>query len=337
MRRKTYLEFLRIAACFLVIVNHTNSSIFLGISPSPTWFCSVTYFFICKIAVPLFLFMMGALLLGREDPPKKTAERVIRISIVLAAGSFCYYVYFTWRNGTAFSIWGFLWNLPQASITNSYWYLYLYLALLCLLPILQRLVKALDKRRLEYLLFLSLGVLGTAPLIPAFELSPFFAAGLVGPYIGQVLLGYYIERYVPMTKKVFLLCSSAFVLLIAFQVGGTFLLYQRDPSSYLALDNRTLITITGSAACFYVCVKYFFLKYPPHPAIGHGVCRLGALTFGIYLLADMAMVQFEPLYSMLQGYMHPLAAVGLWELFLFGVCALITAGLRLVPALRKWI
>ncbi len=69
--RKAYIEFLRILACFLVIVNHTAHSIFLLINPSLTWFSSLTWFFISKIAVPIFLFISGALLLKKQDMPRK--------------------------------------------------------------------------------------------------------------------------------------------------------------------------------------------------------------------------------------------------------------------------
>lgn len=339
--QKTYIEFLRIAAAFLVIVNHTNNLVYRNIAPSPTWLCSLTYFFVCKVAVPLFLFIMGALLLGKEDTPKKSAERLLRIFAVFAAGSLIYYVYYHHQNGWPLSVKEFLLSLPRSQATNAFWYLYLYLALLCVLPILQRLAKSLTRRQLEYLLFLSLGVLGTAPLIsiffPSFALSGYFTAGLIGPYIGQVLLGYYIERYVPMTKPVFLGALCSFVLLIAFQVGGAFLLYQRDPSAYYALDDRTLITITGAAACFYICVKYLFLTCPPRPCLERAVCRLGRLTFGAYLLGDMVITQSLPLYSALSGHMHPMAAMVLWEALIFTACSLLTAGLRLVPFLRKWL
>ncbi|MDE6107380.1 MAG: hypothetical protein K2F83_01730, partial [Oscillospiraceae bacterium] len=57
--RLCYIEFIRIAACFLVYVNHTNSDIFYNRTPSLTWFLSLTYFFISKIAMPLFLLIMG--------------------------------------------------------------------------------------------------------------------------------------------------------------------------------------------------------------------------------------------------------------------------------------
>lgn len=338
--KKTYIEFLRIAAAFLVIVNHTNSAIFLSLDPCLTWFCSLTYFFICKIAVPVFLFIMGALLLGKEDAPEKSKERLLRVSAVFLAGSLCYYVYYSHRNGTPFSLREFLLNLPKSPATNAFWYLYLYLALLCMLPILQKLSQALDRRRLEYLLFLSLGVCGTAPLIsvfyPDFALYYNFTAGLTGAYIGQVLLGYYIEEYVPMTRKVFWTCLCGFVLSIAFQTAGTFLLCQQSPHNYV-LDNRTLITITASAACFYVCVKYLFTVHPPGPALERAVRRLGALTFGIYLLGDLMISLSARVHAALQGRVHVLAAMVLWELFIFAACALAAAALRLVPFLRKWL
>ena len=339
--KKIYIEFLRIVAAFLVIVNHTNSRIFLSLDPSPTWLCSLTYFFISKLAVPLFLFIMGALLLGKEDSPKKTRARLLRVFAVFFVGSLCYYIYYAQRSGAPLSVRKFLLDLPRVQSTNAFWYLYLYLALLCMLPILQTLTKALSTQQMKYLLFFSVGVLGTAPLIsaffPDFQLSGYFTAGLIGPYIGQVLLGYFLERNIPLKKIVFWSALCSFILMIAFQVGGTFLLYQRDPSSYKALDNRILITTTASASAFYICVKYLFVRHTPRSWLAKAICRLGSLTFGIYLLADMVLRQSEPLYTMLSGYMHPLAAMVLWEVFIFAVCALVTAGLRLIPFLRKWL
>lgn len=273
-------------------------------------------------------------MLNKEDSPKKIMQRITRILVVLVVGSFCYYVYYAWYRGTPFSIKEFLINLPRTQVTTAYWYLYLYLGLLFLLPILQRLVKTLNKRSLEYLLFLSIGILGTAPLI---KLSPLFISGLIGVYIGQVLLGYYIERYLPLTKKVFWICFFSFIFLITIQVAGTFLLYLQNPTSFLKLDDRTLITITLTAACFYICVKYIFAHHPPKPKLEKVICRIGSLTFGIYLLLDMAIVQTLSIYISLKGIMHPFAAIVLWELIIFVICAIITAVLRLVPPLRKWI
>lgn len=324
-----------------MLVNHTVSPIFLDRAPSATWLCGILYFFVCKIAVPVFLLIMGALLLDKEDTPKRSAGRIVRILIVAVAGSVCYSFYYARQKGLEFNLKEFVQGFLKGPATNAFWYLYLYLALLCLLPVLQRLVKALSKRQLEYVLFLSLGVLGILPLIniffPSFQVSGYFTSALFGPYIGIVLMGYYIERYLPVTRKTFWCAFCGFVLLIAFQAVGTFLLYQRDSSAYLALDNRVLLTITGSSACFYICVRYIFTMYQLYPVLERIIHYLSDLTFGIYLLGDMMIAQTRPIHAALCQHSHVLLAMVLWELLIFTVCALITAGLRSIKPLRKWI
>ena len=339
--KKTYIEFLRIAAAFLVIVNHTNSHLLLSLGPSLTWFCSLTYFFICKVAVPLFLFIMGALLLGKEDTPKKTWARIYRILVVFVVSSLLYYIFLSRVNGTPLVLWRFLPALVKGPITDALWYFYLYLALLLMLPILQKLIKVLNKRHLQYLLFFSLVVTGTASLltifVPRLWLSDYFTVGLIGPYIGLVLLGYYLEEYVPMKRPVFWGAFAVFIALIAFQVGGSFYLYRRNPSFYLLLDDRTLITITAASAAFYICAKYLFTKHPPRPWLSNVICRFGRLTLGIYLLGDGVIYRTRFIFNALSGYIHPMAAMVLWELLVFAICALVTAALRLIPFLRKFL
>lgn len=338
---KPYIGFMRIAACFLVIVNHTNSQIFRERAPSETWLCSILYFFICKTAVPIFLFIMGALMLDREEPPKRLVMRIARILTVTAAGSVCYGFFYAQQKGEPFNIGEFLPKLLKGPATNAFWYLYLYLGLLCLLPILRRMAAALSKRQLEYVLFLSLGVLGVLPLIriffPEFRTYGYLTTALFSPYVGMVLLGHYIEQYVPNTKRSFWWGFCGFALLIAFQAAGTFLLYQRNPDSYMALDDRTLLTITGSSACLYICVRYVFTRYRPGPRLERIIHALSDLTFGAYLLGDMMIELSKPIHAVLREHCHVLIAMVLWEIIILIGCMCITAGLRLIPSLRKWL
>ncbi|MCM1150342.1 MAG: acyltransferase [Butyricicoccus sp.] len=336
--KKTYIEFLRIIACFFVIVNHTNSRIFKPLAPSPTWFCSVTAFLLSKTAVPLFLMIMGALLLDKEDSPKKTARRVGRIAAVLAVFSLAYRAYYAWHYHARFSLKEALELLPQTEATNTLWYLYLYLGLLLMLPLLQRFVKALDRGYTRYLLLISLGLPGAVPFIPDFRLNYYFQAALIGPYIGLVVLGYYVERYVPVTRRTFRCCFFGFVGLAAAQLALALAFYARDGAEfYRALEGSTLVTVTATAACVYVCVKYLYTARPAPERTERIVRALGALTFGIYLFGDMVINYTEPVYSALEGHMHALCAMVLWEALIFAIAALVTALLRRVPRVRKWI
>ena len=137
--RKLNWDILRIIACFLVIVNHTNSDVFLSMAPSLTWFASLTYFFLCKMAVPLFVMISGALLLKKEEDYKTFfVKRILKVGIVILLFSFVYYVIDVLKTGDAFSMMSFGAHIYKDAITNAYWYLYLYLGLLIMLPLLQK-------------------------------------------------------------------------------------------------------------------------------------------------------------------------------------------------------
>ena len=69
--RKIFIDILRILACFLVIVNHTNSQIFLSVTSvndgiGISYILSMAYFYFSKIAVPIFFMISGALLLNKD-------------------------------------------------------------------------------------------------------------------------------------------------------------------------------------------------------------------------------------------------------------------------------
>lgn len=83
-KRSYYLDFLKIIACFLVIVNHAGGHILInsGYTKGATLFYSVC-FSICKIAVPIFVMVTGALLLTKEQTYKSIGKRIFRILIPL--------------------------------------------------------------------------------------------------------------------------------------------------------------------------------------------------------------------------------------------------------------
>lgn len=336
--KKLHIEFLRIVAAFLVIVNHTNSQIFQSVPMSKTWMISISAFFLSKIAVPVFLMIMGALLLGRQDDPKAALRRITRIALVILLFSVPYYIY---QHRTAlpdmrisdFFITIYTWN-----ITNAFWYLYMYLGLLFLLPLLQKMAASFSKRDVEWLLALCLGVSGLLPMTRIFfgaAASSHFTSALFPAYIGMVFAGYYIERYVPNTRKSCLAALMLLAGLLAFEVLATRGLYLRNPKSYLQLDDRTLITITASAACAYIAARGLFAFVRIPPVVLKATAALGRLTFGIYLLSDLIRVLSYPFYSALSGKIHDLAAMLVWEILIFSCAAAVTALLKRIPGLRK--
>ena len=338
--RKTYIEVMRIIAAFFVIVNHTDSDVFLKMCEplSVTWFLSLTYFYISKIAVPVFFMIMGGLLLQKIDKPKKSVQRVVRMVAVTLIFSLVYYIKANWSAPENMSILEFLKKMFTFRATNAFWYIYAYIGLLILLPIMQRMAKAFSKNATLYFIAISMGILGLIPVLNIFfQISPhhYITDTFFPVHLGIVFMGYYIEKYMKIDKNMFFGAVLIFISLISFQVLFTYEFYLKDAQNYLQLDNWRYLTVTLSATCFYIIFKYFSTVVTFKESLSKVLCYLGSLTFGIYLLSDLMISLTRKMYSGFCYDMNTLLATVLWEVIIFAICGLITAVLKFIPGLKK--
>lgn len=90
--RKIYMDVLRIVAAFFVIFNHTGDKGFFLFSVTDNPFEYWLYLFLsilCKIAVPLFFMISGALLLSKNEPLYKLYyKRVLKYIVIILVFSF---------------------------------------------------------------------------------------------------------------------------------------------------------------------------------------------------------------------------------------------------------
>lgn len=110
------IELMRIIAAFFVIFNHTgNTGFFLFSLCDARNIQYWIYLFIsifCKISVPLFFMIAGALLLNRQSETIKKLwiHRVLHISFILAFWSFFYYMVAVKQGNEIFNVYHFLVN-----------------------------------------------------------------------------------------------------------------------------------------------------------------------------------------------------------------------------------
>ncbi len=339
-RKIEYLELLRIIASFFVIVNHTASGEFLAMQPDGRkWFFLVTYFFMSKTAVPVFLMISGVLLLRHVDEYRKNGARIIRIVLDIIIFSFIYYVRSWYVNGMSFDLIEFFKLIYQQKITNAYWYLYLYLGLLVMLPLLQRLASAMGRREYLYLIAISVVFLGVMPILIHYREGLLYNAGFSSVFLptlaGLLFLGYFLENHVEIKWQYVLISVIVIVCCLVFLVSATYAEYQRMPENYLFFDDRTHLTITAMAASLFYLARCF----------GH-VCRvrifwkivtwLGGCSFGIYLLSDFFLEVYAPLYQFqLLRHFHVITALLIYEGLIFLTGAAVTAVLRCIPAVKR--
>lgn len=293
-KRKSYLDALRIFACFLVIFNHLPGyELYQSAEGVSQWiYMFITMF--TRINVPLFFMISGTLLLSKEEPLEKILKhRVFRIAVVtVVSGTLLYIAYHPWDGG----IKEWLRQLIKGDVTFAYWYLYAYLGLLLMLPFMRKIAKGFGKQEFIYLLVLQVCICSVYPALSyiafrvtgtALPLCEFFSVPLVQiSAFFYPLMGYYLDRVLcveTLKKKQLLLLAAAAVLGILITSGFT---YAEGTVSGKFTENFVDLFTYLTSITVFILTKYLFVTKWNH--MRNGVVKvLGAvssLTFGIYLL-----------------------------------------------------
>lgn len=337
-KREVWLDALRFCAAFLVIVNHTNSGVFRALSPANgTWWLSVLWYSFSKIAVPVFVMVSGACLLGREDSWRKCFGRFARIIGTLAVFSLAYFILETRSLNPA----AFLRSLWTEQITDSFWYLYFYAGLMLMLPMLQRLSCAMHGGDLLYLTAMCLGFGSLWPfvehLVPALALPQHLDLPLFSTYIGLFFAGWWLRRMRAPSRRQQLCALAAIVLCMGLSVVLLRAGYTPGEKYWMFMDDRMhpgfLIVIASIAAM--VLVRGV-LNRPMGAKAQRIWAELGGCAFGVYLVQDWLIEQTESgIFLPLSTHLTAFPAVVLWELAVFAAALIIAWVLRRIPLIKK--
>jgi surface polysaccharide O-acyltransferase-like enzyme len=200
--RKLHLELLRAIAILLVVFNHTGTRGFLLFATTHDPLLYAAYLFLsiaCKVAVPLFFMVSGALLLQKQESLSTVCRRrIVRFVVVIVLFSLAQYAFTVYKSGPSFSIREFAGALYSSNVIVPYYFLYLYLAILVMLPFLRRMATGMPDREFLYLGALQVFLVG---FVPVFE----YLAGarplnldiaFVAMNIFFFLMGYFVEHRV---------------------------------------------------------------------------------------------------------------------------------------------
>lgn len=296
--KKIHLEILRVLCIVLVIFNHTAPDGFLAFIGETNGFLYLLKLFLsilCKIAVPVFFMISGALLLSREEPLRVLFfKRILRMVLVLVLVSVPYYI-MNAKDAPA-SVGGFFRTLFTSAATTSMWYLYAYIGFLIMLPFLRAIVRALKDREYLYLLFAHILFTVSFTVLDKFVFvqghNPDFSIAIIlESNIFYPLMGYYVENVMDksrLKKRNYWIAGILSVLSILAAAGLSVLYYKVHAG---ALD------IDSYQSCFEVllCVPsislYFIIKGIVRIRTGgFWYCffsRLGGAVFGVYLIEPL--------------------------------------------------
>lgn len=339
-KQKVFLNFLLTIACFFVIVHRTSSGIFLGTTPElKRWYITLAYYFVSKIAEPLFFMIAGYLLLSQVESWKKALGRIVRILLVLLACAVVYGVYnaiFVNKAGLRALVLSIL-SVYKTVPSGALWFLYAYLGILVMLPYLQKMAQLMEKRD-YHIFFVISGIVGIVPILQHysghFSLSPYLYLPLFGGYLWLLFLGQYFARFgVKKTKTGAYLALALFFIMLGFNMTATYYEYQKASTNYLFFNNQTFLPIVAEAACvFYLAM---FLNFGPK--ISRLISKIGSCAFGIFLMTDLMIAILTPYYLKLYAMIHPLFAILVLELCVFAAGLTLTAILKKIPLIKDYL
>ena len=339
-KKEVYLELLRIIAIIMVIFNHTDG-FFLYYSNTNnllTWWFSFTGSVLCRCNVPLFIMITGALLLDKEESvPDLYKKRIARIGIVLILFSLFYYCLNILRNGEAsFSLTDFLKGVLSGSIQESFWYLYLYLGVLAVLPLFRRMAVNAGNDEIKYILLLQV-VLETGMKAFSFLTGAEVNSNLyvLNRYVFYLLAGYYLSRRINMERGSRAWITGA-IAISTLSLAGTFvivkLVWHRDGMySQGILDLFTTVLSMG----IFGAIRWLCLRFRITGRREKIICEIGGCVFGIYLMEQLARIQLLPLYLYLTEHTFGIIACSSYVICSFCLALLYPELLKRIPFLSR--
>ena len=340
--RVVYIDTLNIAAIVGVLFMHHNFNVF-SFSNTASWCSSFTILNIFYYAVPLFLMITGATLLGyREKYDTKTyfRKRLLKILVPFAAWMtimLCWHIFIVKDiSASGLSAAGFI-NLITTSKENSiYYYLFVILGLYITIPLFSPLTK---KRYRKVLWYGVIAFIIFNTLIP--DLAKLFGVIYnndlsiqIGNYVPYLFLGYLLStEKLSRNKRIALYSAGIATLLYRFLM----VYFMSLNSGYL---KRTILGYSSFHAIIYASAIFVFIKNLPFQNLpGHTksiLAKLAGCSFGIYL-CHMLVMHYES--SILKHALGLPTISWIWRflcpLLTYALCVGIVLLLKKIPVVRK--
>lgn len=353
-----HIELLRILAAFLVIFNHTGSKGYFLFASYP--FATMPYFIymafsvFCKIAVPLFLMVSGALLLKKDISIKDIfKKKIVRMLVVLLIFTAVFYIRLhILKYSDKFTISDFFIRLYKGDIIIPYWYIYAYISFLLAFPFLRAIAKNLPESAYKYLIGLSLVFVS---IIPCFEYRLFQGNITLNQY-GKVswlftnivifpLIGYYLENVIDISKvskkQLIITCSCAILGIMI----SCYMTYYKHRITGVCSEVETQdfmeLFVLPTAISIYILIKYWCNKVEFPNILNKAILSVGSCTFGIYLI-HIAIIESKFVTNLLDNLTTTLGwncmiSILLMCLLTMIICYIIIFILRLIPGVKKFV
>lgn len=334
--RFIYFDVMKIICIFLVIINHSH--LYLTENGIFFHFLHFSIFSISKVAVPIFMMISGALMLGKNDSYdvilKKRIPRVYLACLFSTLiGVFFYKIDF-FDTFFKFILGG------QISSLYFLWYIYVLVILYLLTPLLNRMIIHFNKDDFNcfFILFLIVpSIIQFLMFVFEFDFNLIDVVGRIyNQYSFLINIGYYVLGYFLFSnkdnlniKKLIYSFLFGFVLSMIYLCLGFF-----NKGTIVNLKYDSFPVVLMSASLFVFLINYFNdvnNKYLKKIIIIFSECSFGVYLTHVYLLeflikTNLFINVFK--FNLFIGYFFLINSVFLFLSFIFYL-------IRKIPILKK--
>ena len=343
--RDLSLDVLRVLACLMVIGIHTAMEGWYNISPrSYNWTVLNFYDTVFRPAVPLFVMISGSLFLRKEriDLKRLWLKSILRFFVIYIVWVVFYAVM---NNGIhkALADPMLVWNeITGPTPQYHLWYLRTIINLYAVAPLLQLMVRNIDRKLLKYcmILFLVFGILRHTvidlPFVPKWiteQINLFVDMDLVG-YAGYFILGWYLSD--PETVKRYKAGKTAAVYLITLFLAAGINQWIAVANNWptQALYANFSLPVAVESVCIFLLVRKRFADFSVSPAVRLWLDRIAESTLFIYLIHPFVIRRLQIYLNLYTTNYNVLFSVPLMVILVFVLCSAAGMILKKIPGLR---
>lgn len=343
--RNISYDLLRIAAAFSVVMLHSAAQFWYELPVTGMEWKIVNAYDACfRFGVPVFVMLSGAIFLDpvRElDVRRLYRHNILRLAVIYLLWGAVYGLLDCWRFGFVNLTWKQIVK-EMASGRYHLWYIPMLVGIYVLLPVLRSWILQADERNIRYFLtlFVILQILRTtvACFVRNGELLHFLSLGeiqMAGSYLGYFVLGYYIV-HVGIPRRYHRYFYLAIVPAELLNILTSNALTARDGAANGSIyDSFGLFTFVTVIAVF----LFFTERLQAHRWSVRGaavITEVSKATLGIYLMHIGVIEVLQPL-GIHSAMVHVALGVPLLALLTFLLCYVISALLRRIPLLGRYI
>lgn len=293
-----YLDTLRALAMLGVIIIHISSPLV-----NMTWSKNMPYWWIgnvvdsaVRFAVPLFLMLSGATMLGKDDKLSEFyKKRFVRVLVPFLFWMVVYWIY-RWtvlppkqqpQDFKAILNWATNLFLKEG-VSKHFWYIYMILAIYLFVPFLGKGIRKLNLSMVSNILLLWVVVTFGCKSMPLnmYGWAGDYGSKLLGYFLysGYLILGYYLYQLPVTSPKIRFLAAAVFILSVMISAVSTYFFSKNAHKVDLSMYSYLSINVIIQSIAIFVWVKDLSIK---NKRISLIQSTISNYSFGIYLVHIM--------------------------------------------------